>query len=249
MRDVCRGLDVAHTQGILHCDLKPANLLLALPESDSAAFLAEHVLPTDILDCRTKVTDFGIAKVMEGARTVTAGFAGSPLYMAPEQFRGETQSAETDVYALGLIAYEMITGQPPFPRGDPGYHHVHVMPEPLANCSARVGAAVMRALAKQRPDRFPSAIAFLEALGHVDDRAAGIRSPLNPPPDVALPVPRKRWTGPALSALLVAGAIGLLGWLGPDWAIALWEQRDVSFPTIKLVSEPAPNVSELPPVV
>jgi predicted Ser/Thr protein kinase len=107
MRAVCDGMDVAHRAGVLHRDLKPENIFL--PETGVEA----------------KVLDFGIAKVI-GDRPLTADHEtltvagqpiGTPAYMAPEQLTGEMLSPQTDVFSLGVIAFELLTGELPFGRG------------------------------------------------------------------------------------------------------------------------------------
>ena len=108
---VCAAIDAAHRDGVLHRDLKPENILL--PSGELAV----------------KVLDFGVAKVMTDRGEDTRGFdggtmatspgviVGTPAYMAPEQFQGSAPDARTDVFSLGVIAYEMLTGELPFGRG------------------------------------------------------------------------------------------------------------------------------------
>lgn len=109
---VCGAIETAHRQGVLHRDLKPENILL--PSGDLPA----------------KVLDFGVAKVVEPGQqepaapaeaatvlTVEGTVVGTPAYMAPEQLRGQTPDARTDVFSLGVVAYEMLTGDLPFGRG------------------------------------------------------------------------------------------------------------------------------------
>ena len=106
-RQVCRALREAHALGCIHRDLKPANI-----------FLTEHGDEPDFV----KVLDFGLVKNVlgdgkpEDQLTQTGLFMGSPKYMAPEQIRGERVDARTDVYSLGIIMYEMLTGKVPFER-------------------------------------------------------------------------------------------------------------------------------------
>ena len=105
-RQICRALREAHSLGVIHRDLKPANI-----------FLVEHGDETDFV----KVLDFGLVKNVSGDGkgedlTQTGLFMGSPKYMAPEQIRGDKVDARTDIYALGIIMYEMVTGKVPFDR-------------------------------------------------------------------------------------------------------------------------------------
>jgi serine/threonine protein kinase len=104
-RQICRSLREAHSLGVIHRDLKPANV-----------YLIEHGDEKDFV----KVLDFGLVKNIDDTKgedlTQTGLFMGSPKYMAPEQIRGEHVDARTDIYALGIILYEMVTGKVPFDR-------------------------------------------------------------------------------------------------------------------------------------
>jgi serine/threonine protein kinase len=145
-------LEQAHRRGVLHRDVKPENLLLS---------------ELNVL----KVSDFGIATVIGGAETVatrTGEILGTPAYMAPEQAEGAVLSPATDLYAVGIMLYELLSGQLPFDDDDEPfttlYRHVHEEPAPLRTVAPDVdrGVAhvVMRAIAKASTDRFPSAEAF-----------------------------------------------------------------------------------------
>jgi eukaryotic-like serine/threonine-protein kinase len=166
-RQVCRSLREAHSLGVVHRDLKPANIYL-LDHDDERDFV--------------KVLDFGLVKNVGdvgGEQLTQAGlFMGSPKYMAPEQVSGGDVDARTDVYALGVILYEMLTGKVPFDRAT-GLEillaHANNEPPPLrtTNPAVRVSTSmeetVMRALAKSRQDRFRSMdemLAALRRLGH-----------------------------------------------------------------------------------
>jgi serine/threonine-protein kinase len=152
--DVLLGLDAAHAAGIVHRDLKPDNVIVTALG-------------------RAKLLDFGIAKLAErpGVRTATGTMLGTPHYMAPEQITGATCDARTDVYALGVLMFELVTGERPF-HGDTDFalmeHHVRTpapsavalrpdLPEPIAD-------VISRALAKVPTDRFPTARAMADAL-------------------------------------------------------------------------------------
>jgi eukaryotic-like serine/threonine-protein kinase len=114
--DICRGMSAAHQVGVVHRDLKPPNILI----NDSGL---------------VKVVDFGLAVVSHGdARlTKTGVLLGTPTYMAPEQVRGHTIDARTDIYSLGILMYEMCTGRPPYVADDPMailFQHVEGHPTP-----------------------------------------------------------------------------------------------------------------------
>lgn len=159
------GLHAAHQQGILHRDVKPENLL----------FSAGGAL---------KVTDFGIAKVVGGAETMAtrAGeVLGTPAYMAPEQAQAAELGPPTDVYAVGVMLYELLSGRLPFPdEGDAMavlYQHVYEQPTTLTAVApgvpTAVAAVVMRALATRPDQRYPTAEAFGVALAEAATSAWG----------------------------------------------------------------------------
>jgi len=163
-KQVLRGVAAAHRAGIIHRDLKPANLM---------------VTKDDIV----KVMDFGIAK-RQGVTSATKASTsiGSPFYMAPEQILGRTVDCRTDVYALGITLYELLSGYRPFnTRGKAEYlvldAHVNEMPEPPTvyrfGLPQPIVDAVMRSLAKDPDARFQSAEDFMNALPDVPAPNAG----------------------------------------------------------------------------
>jgi serine/threonine-protein kinase len=147
------GLSYAHRRGVIHRDIKPANVLM---DRDGHAVL----------------TDFGIAMVTTDARlTQTGSTIGTPSYMSPEQCRAEDLTGASDQYALGVLAYEMLTGSPPF-SGSPFeimQGHTATPPPSIVarrpDCPAEVEAAVLRMLAKSPDDRFPTVADAVEAMG------------------------------------------------------------------------------------
>jgi serine/threonine protein kinase len=154
-----RGLHAAHSQGLVHRDIKPANLLLSLfdPIVDE-----EHVY----------LADFGLAKRTEaGPRFRRESFMGTREYAAPEQIRGKRVDARTDVYALGCVIHECLTGVPPFADEDPDElvtAHLEREPPPVTarrpDLGPGIDAVVAKALAKDPDDRFDSAPALAAAL-------------------------------------------------------------------------------------
>src|SRR4051812_6628829 len=150
---IASGLAAAHAKGIVHRDVKPANVIVAP-------------------DGRVKIVDFGIAKLADQSRLTRDGTAvGTAGYMAPEQIRGETIDPRTDLWALGVVLYEMITGRTPFP-GENDHERIRAIlardPEPMATLRPGVPAQleriVARALAKRMDDRYASAEAMREDL-------------------------------------------------------------------------------------
>ncbi len=152
--EVASALEAAHRRGIVHRDVKPGNILIT--EDDRSV----------------KVTDFGIARaVSEASMTVTGTTLGSVHYFSPEQARGDEVTGASDVYSLGIVLYEMLTGRRPF-EGDSaaGVALRRLNEDPLPPSAIGVTlppgleAILMRALAREREDRFPDAGAFAEAL-------------------------------------------------------------------------------------
>ena len=153
----CSGLQGAHQHGVLHRDMKPENIL----------FGAERAL---------KVTDFGIARVLgedDALATPDGGLLGTPAYMAPEQASGSDIGPPTDVYAAGVMLYELLSGRLPYSEeGGPLaiiLRHVNEVPEPLMKVAPatppQVAEGVMRALARAPEDRFATAEEFGVTIG------------------------------------------------------------------------------------
>jgi beta-lactam-binding protein with PASTA domain len=146
--DVCAALDFSHRNGIVHRDIKPANVMIT---------------PAGAV----KVMDFGIARaVADNAATVTqtANVIGTAQYLSPEQARGETVDARSDVYSTGCLLYELVTGAPPFQGDSPvavAYQHVRENAAPPSSRNAEIPPAldsiVMKALAKNQLNRYQSA--------------------------------------------------------------------------------------------
>jgi eukaryotic-like serine/threonine-protein kinase len=196
------GVAAAHRAGIIHRDLKPSNLMIAA-------------------DGTVKVMDFGIARRQgaTGATKFGSTSIGSPLYMAPEQILGRAIDCRTDVYALGVTLYELLSGQKPFnPRGKTEYSllnaHVNDLPEPpTVHCRDIPGPVVdvvLRALAKEPEARFQSVDEFIRALPDVP-------APNAAAPRVTAPGPTAPRVGPTGTVALNAGAPRL----GPTGTVAL----------------------------
>jgi molecular chaperone DnaK len=141
LNGIADALAYAHSMGIVHRDIKPANIMITTANS-------------------VKVTDFGIAKfIVTGPELTRSGsqILGTPLYMSPEQIRGERVDARSDIYSLGAMAYEMVSGKPPFYEGNIEYHHLHSTPAPLPNdVPGDFAAMIMKCLEKDREQRFPN---------------------------------------------------------------------------------------------
>ncbi len=151
---VAEALAHAHRQGIIHRDVKPANILISA-EGDPL------------------LTDFGIAKIYEDTVQLTSDgmMVGTPTYMAPEQLQGQPVDARTDVYALGVVLYQALTGEPPFVAETPlavMLMHIHNPLRPprqlLPDLPVSVERVILRVMAKEPKDRYQTASEMAEAL-------------------------------------------------------------------------------------
>ena len=151
-------LATAHAAGVLHRDVKQDNIMF-----DGGGLL--------------KVTDFGIAKIFDGAETTASAILGTPRYMAPEQILGTRLFPSTDLYALAGVLYEMIAERPLFgkPMGVQPltHHHLNVTPDPLTNVAPPVSAVIMRTLSKDPATRYGDATEFALELARAGARAFG----------------------------------------------------------------------------
>jgi len=161
-----------HRHRVYHRDLKPENVLVGAGG-------------------RVTIIDFGIA-LLEGAPRVTwrgfSGLVGTPEYMAPEQIRGERGGPETDVYALGVILYELLAGHPPYRSPNPlstMYQHLNMDPEPLTrvrpDLPPAIAAIVARAMRRRTQERYADAGEMLGALRHPGAVDLGVLSRPDPP--------------------------------------------------------------------
>lgn len=243
--DVCRALASAHEKGMVHRDVKPGNVLLA---SDGGV----------------KVTDFGIARVASSEPlTVTGSVMGTASYLSPEQARGGEIDARSDVYSLGCVLYEMLTGKTPFDGETPlaiAYKHVEEEPLPPSSVNPAVPteleAVVRKAMSKDPADRYVSAAEMARDL-----RTAAPTAPIEPAaapssdrteilpvspqgPKTTAPLPetvtrrmRRRWWPFAAVAAALA-AIGVV--------LALTLGRESPIPTSPSTSPPTSPASPSP---
>jgi serine/threonine protein kinase len=175
VRQVCRALAAAHARGIVHRDMKPENVFIT--ERDGAPII--------------KVLDFGIskAKSTDSKLTRTGMIMGTPSYMAPEQARGETVDLRADVYAIGALLYQVLTGRRPFDSEDPAAVLSMVLteepPRPRSiepSIPEALELVVQRAMAKDPRDRYQTTAELDAALAPFDS-GLGIKSVLLPSPD------------------------------------------------------------------
>ncbi|MBZ0298519.1 MAG: protein kinase [Anaerolineae bacterium] len=152
LREIASALDFAHRQGVVHRDIKPDNILI---NTEGYTLLA----------------DFGIAKLVSSSTklTATGGLVGTPAYMAPEQAQGGEITPAVDIYSLGVVAYEMVTGRQPYTADTP----IHVMMKHVTEPVPRISSAkqdlplalesvMLRVMAKHPEDRYATATEFVE---------------------------------------------------------------------------------------
>jgi serine/threonine protein kinase/Tol biopolymer transport system component len=196
LAQIASALDYAHDHGLIHRDIKPANILFTA-------------------DGRPKVTDFGIARASDGTHLTRTGvLMGTPEYMAPEQAEGQTVDHRTDLYALGVVLYQMLTGRAPF-QGTTPHATLHAViyeapppPRQIApGLPPAVEGVVLKAIAKQPDKRFQRGADMAAALG----AALAGRAPT----ERAAAPPRRSpvvWIMAAIAAILVL-LLGLLALL------------------------------------
>lgn len=185
LKPVGSALDYAHAQGIVHRDIKPSNVLMTL-------------------DGTPVLSDFGVARMVGGARMTESGAAvGTPEYMSPEQAMGGEIAASSDIYSLGVVLYEMLTGHVPFSADTPMavvLAHMHKpLPPPrtiVPDISEAVEAVALKALAKEPENRYRTAreltVSLERAIGGLSPEAAS--APLTP---IAPPAPKAPAAKPA----------------------------------------------------
>lgn len=192
-------LSYAHSFGIIHRDLKPANALI---DSHGNIFL----------------TDFGIAKLLESASprlTQTDAIMGTPAYISPEQAQAGTVDQRSDIYSLGIILYEMVTGRVPFAADTPLAIILKHISDPLplpslikSDIPASIEQVILKALAKDPKDRFATAAEFLSAWKHALEEKETVH---RPPEPISVPASRATTTVPVTNALPKAGKS--MGWV------------------------------------
>jgi serine/threonine protein kinase/tetratricopeptide (TPR) repeat protein len=202
---IAAGLDAAHQQGIVHRDLKPGNVILTGLTGGS----------------RPVITDFGLAKLAEqtgGPGTQTGTIAGSPDYMAPEQFLGETVTRAADVFAFGLIVYEMVAGTRPYPSESllrAAVRRISSAPRPFRDAAPEApkhwDRALRRALSRDPGQRQSTAGALVRELQA-------------PPGFSAVALSRITVARPSRRSLVMGGAAAIsVAGLGVFWRLYDWE--------------------------
>jgi serine/threonine-protein kinase len=262
MKGLCAALGYAHSLNIVHCDVKPGNVMV---DHKGGIYL----------------TDFGIARFVGTTTTTTMGVAGTPAYMAPEQIVGRGIGPATDIYALGVVLYEILTGQKPFrgtePETEAGgdtpsdrirYGHLRVLPPDPRQVnpaiSPRMVQVMLKALAKNPTERFLSTQDFFAAIcWAVQARAEDVseeatilgqvmtQPPVNIPPISKPQKSSKSWliaTGIGLSLLclsaIVIGGLTVLNRPGSGFAVTQVPDSTVIVSTLKPSSQPESAVTQ-----
>lgn len=204
-KQICRGLKYAHSNEIVHRDIKSGNIM---------------VEPGD----KVYISDFGIAKVIDAPSITTTGMAmGTPEYMAPEQCEGGLVDGQSDIYGLGIIIYEMVTGRPPFLADTPlavAYKQVHesapLLGKKASDVPPRLELIVAKCLKKAKADRYLTADELLRDLdsAHLDVSPELATSKTQAPSDLRITDRRgkdRRYTGEpmAVSRGYLWGILGL----------------------------------------
>ncbi|WP_235192457.1 serine/threonine-protein kinase [Mycobacterium asiaticum] len=207
LEDVLDALAVAHDAGIVHRDVKPGNILFTATGE-------------------AKLADFGIAKTSGGVQTMTGQIVGSMAYLSPDRLTGKPATPTDDLYALGVVGYEALTGRRPFPQNDFGslaHAILRQSPAPLTavrpDVRPNLAAVIERAMARQPSQKFGQARDMRAALGSADPATSPIRpatrvmtAPLPPlgsntfigPPPQAPPARRGLWAAALLATFVLA---------------------------------------------
>lgn len=245
--DILSALDYSHRSGIVHRDIKPANVMLT---------------PSG----QVKVMDFGIARAIADASTAmtqTAAVIGTAQYLSPEQARGETVDARSDIYSTGCLLYELLTGRPPFVGDSPvsvAYQHVREEARPPSalnpDVSTSIDAIVAKSLAKRTDDRYQSAADMRKDIdrliaGHEIDAPTAatqaIPAATSTLPAAVLPPPSTTSDGPR-SHIDEANKRGSGKWW--LWALlALILLGGATWAVLQMTKAPAPVMVTVPNVV
>lgn len=210
-------IDYAHEQNIVHRDIKPANVLLRSVKP----IVTTEPLPSDV---EPVLTDFGLVRLLDSTlHTSTGAVSGTPAYMSPEQARGDRVDKRTDIYSLGVMAYEMLAGAVPF-DADSSFgvlmKHLNEPPPPIPGVAADLQAVINRALSKDASLRYDTAGEFarelIAALRGETVSSKTLNLPKEPAPQANVPPPAAKiplWIPIGIGAL----ALSVLGFFALRW--------------------------------
>lgn len=237
LTQIAGALDAVHAAGIVHRDVKASNIML-LPDGTA------------------KLLDFGIARSSEEAEITSDGaILGTPSYMAPEHVRGEPAAPATDLWSLGVLSYEMLTGHLPFAGqvvANVLYQVLNSSPAPMPALPKAVQKVLRRALDKDPSRRYQSAAALAEAIGAALPKSV-LPKPVLPEPTASKAAirqrPLPRWALGAALLLLFFGAFGIASQHRPS---APARPKTVIAaappPALQVTPSPAPVVTLMPPI-
>ncbi len=252
MEQACSALEYAHQHNVIHRDIKPANLMLTSDDT-------------------VKVTDFGTAKILQFGSTQTAHIIGTPSYMSPEQVKGKLVDGRSDIFALGVILYELVTGEKPFPGQNITtviYKIINENPIPPRELDPSIhpglSYVITRALAKEPSARYQSCGELMEALRSYRELgtspeatvvaparaagAAGTARPATAAPragvtqGVALPEPQKKRGSVWLALLLLAIIAGASYRVWP-YVREVWQKAHAAPAAVPVARQPQPPAS------
>ncbi len=242
MEALLAGLQFSHERGVVHRDIKPANVMLTR-------------------DGQVKIADFGIARIESSSMTQAGTIMGTPAYMSPEQFMGQTVDARTDIYSSGVLLYQMLTGERPFEGSMTAIMHkvLNVAPpNPLelsVTAPQTLDGVVARAMAKRPEQRYANAAEFAQALRAAaqgqavatpaDDADATMVAPPPTAPSAPRPVtpPQIAPASRSLVPLLAGVAALVLAAGGGGW---YWFAGRTPDPIVTTAVTPAPTPIPLP---
>lgn len=210
-RQIAAGLAFVHDAGMVHCDVKPANLWLEAPQG--WANRSSETRPQHAAIGRVKLLDFGLAHQLDPL--IKVGAAGTPEYMAPEQARGEVVDARADLYSLGCVLYELCTGRLPFPKRNLLWTGRDAKLAPVRSLNSEVperfASLIERLLAADRADRPPSARVVELELAGLDVHSPGTPT-VSRHSDATVVIPRRnRIRGrPLILAVLLIAAVSMI---------------------------------------
>jgi serine/threonine protein kinase len=237
-RQSVEALSYAHQRGMIHRDVKPANLMLDEKENN-----------------RVVLTDFGIAKLLTGSQnTMSGGLVGTPAYMSPEQGMGETGDERSDLYSLGVILYQMLTGTLPYDAETPMALILQHMNDPVPSVRAvdphlppAVDKVLQKLMAKEPDERYQTAQELINELNRLEKSPASIDPTTIVLPRVQTPsLPREKEiqesARPRIPVALILLIIGLIGIGGGVYAVGA---SNGIFPQIAalMTETPAPSAT------